>query len=361
MRRRKLKKKVKRTIMILVSLGLLLIASSVIYCYLASPVDLAAKATMEVEIKPGMTTKNIGKLLKEKGLIRDSNFFVLYSKLNQCTSLKAATYDLTQKMSLSEILDQICKGTSYNKEVINITFTEGKRITDYAKIISEKTNNSYEDVLTIMKDKSYIGELIEKYWFLTENILNTNIYYPLEGYLAPDTYQFENVNVEVKTIIEKMLNQTEKILVPYKEKILSGEHTIHEYITLASMAELEGTTTENRKMIIGIFENRLKIGMNLGSDVTTYYALQLPMTSDLTTAQFATDNPYNTRKKNMKSLPVGPIASVSKSSLEAALSPTTSDYYYFVADKLGNIYYTKTSKEHTEKVQEIKEAGNWIW
>lgn len=127
------------------------------------------------------------------------------------------------------------------------------------------------------------------------------------------------------------------------------------------MAELEGTTTENRKMIVGIFENRLKINMNLGSDVTTYYAFQLPMTSDLTSKQFATKNPYNTRDMNMKTLPVGPIASISTSSIEAATTPTPSKYYYFVADKLGNIYYTKNSNEHLQKVQEIKEAGNWIW
>lgn len=361
MRKRKLKKKVKSTITVLVVSGLLLIASSVTYCYLASPVDTQSKATIEVVIEPGMTTKKIGTLLKEKGVIRDSNFFLLYMKLNQCTSLKAATYDLKKTMSLSEILDQICKGTSYNEEVINITFPEGKRITDYAKIISGKTNHSYEDVIAIMKDKEYILELIHQYWFLTEDILNSNIYYSLEGYLAPDTYQFSNVNVEIKTIIKKMLDQTEKVLTPYKEQLLSGKHTIHEYITLASMAELEGTTTENRKMITGIFENRLEIGMNLGSDVTTYYALQSPMTSDLTAKEFATNNPYNTRNQNMKTLPVGPIANISISSLEAALVPTTSNYYYFVADKLGNIYYTKTNKEHDKKVQEIKEAGNWIW
>ena len=101
--------------------------------------------------------------------------------------------------------------------------------------------------------------------------------------------------------------------------------------------------------------------MNLGSDVTTYYALQKPMTSDLTKEEFATNNQYNTRKENMLGLPVGPICSISLSSLKAALNPTTNTYYYFVADKLGNIYYTKTSQDHLKKVQEIKEAGNWIW
>lgn len=361
MRRRKLKRKVKVTIIILVTLGLLLIASSGIYCYLVSPVDLSSKATIEVEIVTGMSTKKIGELLEKKGLIRDSSFFLIYTKLNHCSSLKAATYNLKKNMTLKEITDTICNGNTKNREVINITFKEGKRITDYAKVISTETKNSYDDVINLMKNYTYIEELMNKYWFLTEDILNPSIYYPLEGYLYPDTYQFENQNVEIKTIIEKMLNQTDKILSNYKNDLQNSKHTIHEYITLASMAELEGTNTENRKMITGIFENRLKTKMNLGSDVTTYYALQLPMTSDLTSKQFATKNPYNTRDMEMKTLPVGPISSISKSSIESAIKPTESSYYYFVADKLGNIFYTKNSTEHLKKVQEIKEAGNWIW
>ena len=60
-------------------------------------------------------------------------------------------------------------------------------------------------------------------------------------------------------------------------------------------------------------------------------------------------------------LPVGPICSVSKSSIEASINPTTNDYYYFVADKNGKIYYNKTSSGHLQTIKEIKEAGNWIW
>ncbi len=361
MRRRKLKKKVRKTIILLVITGLLLIASSGIYCYLASPTDLKSSEEIEVEIKEGMSSKQIGKLLEQKGLIKNGNFFLIYLKLNNCLSLKASTYQLKKSMSLNEILENICNGNNYNKEVVNITFKEGKRITDYAKVISENTNNNYDSIISIMKDKAYIQTLINKYWFLTDEVLNQNIYYPLEGYLYPETYQFKNKDVDTKTIIERMLDQTDYVLKQYQTDLTNNKHTIHEYLTLASMAELEGTTTENRKMIVGVFENRLKAKMNLGSDVTTYYALQKPMTSDLTKEEFATNNPYNTRKENMLGLPVGPICSISLSSLKAALNPTTNTYYYFVADKLGNIYYTKTSQDHLKKVQEIKEAGNWIW
>ena len=79
-----------------------------------------------------------------------------------------------------------------------------------------------------------------------------------------------------------MLSEMDSELTPYKDKIANN---VHYYITMASMLELEGTNTKNRKMIAGVFENRLHSNMNLGSDVTTYYALQYPMTSDLTTEQ----------------------------------------------------------------------------
>ncbi len=360
MARKKVKKKVGITIVILVLLGLFLISTSVIYCYLASPVDKNSNSIIEVEVESGMSSRGIGKLLEKRGVIRNGDFFLLYSKLNNCKSLKAATYEFRKSMNLSEILEQVCRGNTLNKGVIRLTFKEGYRITDYAELISKETSNSYDDVINTVNDKEYLKSLIEKYYFLTEDILNDDIYYSLEGYLFPDTYEFINKDVSVKTIIEKMLDR-EKEMLDSLDISLNSRHTLHEFITLASMLELEGTNDENRSMIAGIFENRLSKAMNLGSDVTTYYAFQKPMTGDLTTSEFEKYNPYNTRSKNLIGLPVGPICMPSLSSLKSALKPTNSSYLYFVADKLGNIYYTKTNGEHLKKVQEIKEAGNWIW
>ena len=156
-----------------------------------------------------------------------------------------------------------------------------------------------------------------------------------------------------------MLDETNEKLEKYKSKMSSDPHY---YFTMASIVELEGTNLENRKMIVGIFENRLNSGMNLGSDVTTYYGLQVAMTSDLTTEQFASTNFYNTRSINMiGKMPIGPICNSSLSSIEASVEPTPNDYLFFVADKNGKIYYTKTNKEHEQKVAEIKANGDWIW
>ena len=262
-------------------------------------------------------------------------------------------------MSLEEIVSELEKGSTYNPDMIRLTFKEGIRITDYAKVVGEGTNHTEEEFLTLMKNRDYIQTLIPDFWFLTDEILNPDIYYPLEGYLAPDTYHFDNRDVSMEDIVLRMLKQMEKNLKTYQEKMKEKPHY---YLTMASIAELEGTNTENKEMIVGIFENRLANGMNMGSDVTTYYALQLPMTSDLTSEQFDTVNPYNTRSATMiGKMPAGPICNPGKGSISAGVNPTKSDYFYFVADKNGKIYYTKTASEHAAKVAEIKAKGDWIW
>ena len=148
-------------------------------------------------------------------------------------------------------------------------------------------------------------------------------------------------------------------LEPYKATMSTDPHY---YMTMASIVQLEGTNTENRKQIVGVFKNRMASGYNLGSDVTTYYALQADMKEDLSAAQFATINPYNTRGANMiGKMPIGPICNPSTSSIEASVNPGQNDYLFFVADKHGNIFFTKTNAEHDKKVAEIKAKGDWIF
>lgn len=353
-------KKVRiKPIFFIIVLAFLLIVAGGVWLFLASPVNSNDTKDIEIEIKSGESVTKIGKTLKNNDLIRSELLFKVYVKVYKVNSLKASTYKLNRSMNLGEIVSTLEKGSNYNPNMIKLTFKEGERITKYAKVISDNTNNSYDDVINTIKDKEYLNELIDKYWFLTDEILNENIYYPLEGYLMPETYHFDNKDVTVKEIINRMLDETEKNLEPYKSTMNGNAHY---YMTMASIVELEGTNTENRKVIVGIFKNRLSSGFNMGSDVTTYYGLQVPMNQDLTTEQFASVNAYNTRSTTMiGKMPVGPICNPSKSSIEASVNPTQTDYMFFVADKHGKIYYTKTNAEHEKKIKEIKDNGDWIW
>ena len=349
----------KPLLIFLVIMGSLLILLAAVYLFLASPVDKNSHEKIEIVVPSGTGVTGIAKILKENNLIRSEVLFTITVKSKGNLYLQASTYLFRQDMSMEDIISELISGSKYNPDVITITFKVGMRITDYAKDIAKATNHSETEVLNTLNDRNFLDNLRQKYWFLTDSIFQDGIYYPLEGYLAPDTYQFDDRDVSISTIVETMLNEMEKELEPYRSQI---QDNVHYYMTMASLVELEGTNTDNRKMIAGIFENRIAANMNLGSDVTTYYALQYPMTSDLTTAQFATINPYNTRASNMRGqMPIGPICNPSLSSLKASIEPTDSNYLYFVADKNGNIFYTSTLSEHEAMVQEIKDKGDWIW
>ena len=361
MKKKKLKIKNLIKLMLIIAIITMGILSLVVV-HLKSPVDKNSTANIEVSIESGTSVSEIAKTLKDEELIRSEFLFKVMVKLHKGKTLKATVYELQKSMSLEEIVNILTEGNSYNPDLVRITFNEGDSVKKIAKKIDKYTNNTYDEVLEKVKDTTYIDSLISKYWFLTVDIKNPNIYIPLEGYLSPNTYEFKNKDVSIENIIETMLDQTEKELDEYKTVIDSSKYNIHQYITLASMLELEGTNSKNRKMIAGVFYNRLNKGMNLGSDVTTYYAFQEEMNKDLTVKQFNSSNPYNTRASDMGGkLPVGPICSPSKSSIEASINPTTNDYLFFVADKHGKIYYSKTDSEHQNKVKEIKERGDWIW
>lgn len=315
---------------------------------------------IRVEIQGKMGAGSIAELLEKENIIKSAKAMKIYCKVNNINILQAGKYDFDTAEDLPTIVEHMVNG-DFASDEIKITFIEGKNMRWFAKTIAEKTINTEDDVFELLEDEEYIDSLIEKYWFLTDDIKNEDIYYPLEGYLLPDTYVFENDEVSVKTIFNVILNYTEKYLEKYKEAFEESDLTIHEIMTLASITELEGKSLEDREEIIGVFFNRLNEGMSLGSDVTTYYAFKVDMGDrDLTAKELNTENPYNTRGPEMSGkLPVGPICNPSKSAIEAVFNYKETDAFYFVADKNGKVYFTKTNEEHNKMVKTLKAEGLW--
>lgn len=353
--------KLKRILLALLILGVCLVLF--IFCFykynLTSVSDNTEDKIVMIE---GGTITSIGKTLKQNNLIRSEFVFKVYVKLNKINNLQASTYKLNESMSLEEIVSILEKGNGYNPNEITITFKEGKNIRSIATTISENTNITYDEVISKVSDEDYINTLIEKYWFLTDNIKNSKIYYDLEGYLFPDTYAFTNKDVTIETVIETMLDETEKKLEPYKEKIENLDLTIHEFFTLASIIELEGASSNDRKGVAGVFYNRINAGWSLGSDVTTYYALQIDdFKVSLTEGNglYKCDYAYNTRCNSFTGLPVGPICNPGMESLLATLEPEKHDYYYFVADCQGKTYLSKNVTEHNNTINRLTNENNW--
>ena len=346
----------------LIILGLVLvtiIVLGIVYKINISPVDKSDDTLIEVVIPEGSSAKNIGKILEENDLIRSSTFFNIYVKLFHAGPFKASKYKLSKSMDLKEIIEILEKGNSYNEEQISIMFKPGINILDVATIIENNTNNSYDDVLELVNDEKYLDELIEKYWFITDDIKNSDIYYKLEGYLAPDTYFYANKDVTVKEIFAKMLGQTDKILTKYKELIEEKEVSVHELLTMASILEKEGKTRDF-KNIASVFYNRIKIAMPLQSCATAIYGAREKFDDSnrvITNELMQAVNPYNTYV--VAHLPVGPISLVSEEAIEASLNPNETEYYYFLSDNEGKTYFFKTDREHANKKNELISVGKW--
>ncbi|MBR6613733.1 MAG: endolytic transglycosylase MltG [Clostridia bacterium] len=356
----------KKLLTILIALVILVVIAVAVpliwYTNAIGPMSDEAK-NINVTIEMGSGSSTIAKTLMDAGVISSDLAFKLYVKLNNISGFQAGEYVLSPNMNLETIAKSLKEGKVFEEQV-KITFVEGKNMMWIAKRIAETTDNTEQDVYDLLKDKTYLQSLIDKYWFLTEDILNKNIYYALEGYLAPNTYHFSKNDLSVKTIFKTMLDQTEKILKDYKDIVQKSKYSIHEIMTMASIVELEcppSKDNENRKNTASVFYNRLKSGMSLGSDVTTYYAFKISMADrDLTVAELNSSNPYNTRGPNMGGkLPVGPICSASKSSIIAAIEPNKGEDLYFVADKNGKIYFTETYSEHVQVVNKLKKENMW--
>ena len=316
--------------------------------------------SVSIEIKEGNNYYTISSLLKENNLIKSEFFYKVFLKIHKPMGLITGIYELNESMSVSEIVETLSNKNNLKDASIKITFKEGIKIVDMASIIEQKTGISKDEFISTINNDEYINTLISKYWFITDDVKNTNLYYKLEGYLFPDTYIFGKDELNSKIIIQKILENTKEKLTPFKQSIENSGYSIHEILTLASIVELEAVTDDDRANVAGVFYNRLNNSWALGSDVTTYYAAKKSMTESLTKAELNDCNGYNTRCTSMKGLPIGPICNPSLSSINATINPTSNNYYYFVADSEKKVYFTKNATEHANIIAKLKKEGKWI-
>lgn len=297
------------------------------------------KSQIIFEIKAGDSRNTIINNLNKKGLIKSKLAGLIYINLNRGKNLQAAKYSLNKSMSLKEILNKFDKGDKYDDRVaVDLKFVPGKRITDYADIIAEFINKynkdkkiTKTDVINEINDKEYVKSLINKYWFLTDEVLDDEIYYSLEGYLQPETYSFYTT-ATVKEIVERMLDATNTKLKPLENDIKNSGYTTHQILSMAGIIEKEANSDSDRAKVSQVIRRRLKENMALGMDVTAYYAAKADLKDPYMKAWNYLPSKYNTRNINNKGLPIGPICNPSISSIKAALHPSDTNYLYFYAD-----------------------------
>ncbi len=358
-------------LILLIIVFVAIVSLGIVYKIQTSPVDSSDKTVVELDIPKG-SAKQIGQVLEDNDLIRSAKFFQIYVKLFKPGELYAGLHKFSKSMNYEEIFEELNKKPTENPDQISIKFKSGVSMRQTAEIIAENTNNSYDDVINKSNDVDYIKKLIDKYWFITEEVLDDQIYYKLEGYLYPDTYYFKNKDVTVEEIFDKLIDKMGQVLEPYKQQIEENELTVHQILTLASMVEKESGNVKYSSKVARVFLNRLAKNWALGSDVTTYYALQIDNAKQFVeengrgSIDYSVQSPYNTRNQDGSmngKLPVGPISTVTDSCIEAVLFPDDSDpdIIWFISNiETGETWFYSSSKDFEKKKAELSSVNQGL-
>ena len=328
------------------------------------PVDPSSKQYMTVQIPDGSNAQEIGSTLEKSGVIKNGLVFTLYVKYKNYNELKSGYYNLQKSMSVEDVIKELQKGgTPEPQEVTlaNLTIPEGYTLEQIAQTVGQlqgdfKEPLTAEAFLAKVQDETFIAQEVAKYPNLLESLpaKDSGVRYRLEGYLFPATYTIKE-NTTVESLIDEMLAAMDKNLSSHYATIKEKNLTVNELLTIASLVEKEGAKTEDRKLIAGVFYNRLNLGMPLQSNIAILYAEgklgQKISLADDAGIDTSINSPYNVYTK--VGLMPGPVDSPSLDAIESSINQTKSDYLYFVANvQDGKVYYATTREEHDRNVQE---------
>ena len=320
---------------------------------------------------------SISKKLGEANLVRYPSLFKFFATITgKDKDIDVGTFTLNARLDYNAMINAMYTpskkpGPGEDREVVTIMFPEGYNCAQIFKLLEERGVCSVRD----LEDYAAEGEL-QAYWFL-EGVPRGSKYC-LEGYLAPDTYNFYKDD-SPRWVLEKFLDEFDDrftdlmkeeftaIQKTYADRLRAAgfgetyieEHklTVHQVVTLASIIEKETSSDDECYEISAVFYNRLVNPniMNLGADATVYYALgdYFWEIKELTAEHLNVDSPYNTRK--YKGIPPGPICNMGVQALYSALEPNAeSKYLYFVYDpKAGKHRFAATLEEHNKNLEEL--------
>ena len=328
------------------------------------PVDADSKQYVTVQIPEGSNVQEIGKTLEDAGLIKHGLVFSLYAKYKNYADLKSGYYNLKKSMSTEDIIHELQKGgTDEAQEPVLATLTipEGYTIDQMAQAVGQLQGDFKEPLtadafLAKVQDDNFISQEVAKYPSLLESLptKESGVRYRLEGFLFPATYSIKE-STTIESLIDEMLAAMDKTLAPHYSTIKSKNLTVNELLTIASLVEKEGAKTDDRKLIAGVFYNRLNLGMPLQSNIAILYAQgklgQKISLADDAGIDTSIDSPYNVYT-NLGLMP-GPVDSPSLDAIESSINQTKSENLYFVADVTdGKVYYASNKEEHDRNVAE---------
>lgn len=306
--------------------GLLILFVLAIFSYLSFQYLQSAPSNFPLNegfvIEPGTGIKEVAINAKEAGLVKSSwlLYFYLITYLRE-TPPQASTYIFEHPHTLTQVAEFFAKG-DHDSNLLSLTIPEGTSMKDIAKIAAAKLPNFNSELFFQIA----VGQ---------------------EGYLFPETYFIPNTYNEedLYTLLNNTFSEKVKTLEP---ALSNHELTLTEIVILASIIEREANSIESMRMVSGILQERLRIGMALQVDASMEYVLEKPLSS-LTAEDLKIDSPYNTYLN--AGLPPTPIGNPGLDSIKAVLEPTESDYLFYITGDDGNFYYAKTFDEHKRNIE----------
>lgn len=277
-------------------------------------------APVEVTIPAGSTTTQIASILVQADVVKTAKAFTREAAANpDSAKIQAGRYNLrTQlpaKVALAMLLDP--KNQVHNR----MTLREGLRLEQAVTTMSKASGLPAKDFTKALKDWKKLG-------------LPNWAERGAEGFLFPDTYELPD-KPTTKTILKSITDRFNQIAngLDFETGAETLGYSPYEVLVMASIIEKEaGPREEDRAKIARVFYNRLEQGMQLQSDATVAYANNVTGRVSTTAAERKLKSPYNTYY--VKGLPIGPIASPSKASMDAALHPADGDWLYFAVVNL---------------------------
>jgi UPF0755 protein len=291
-----------------------------------------------VTVPHGASSRAVSHILQREGVIRSAWAFELYSRRHAKRSLQAGEYFFPGAASGKDVFWTIANGKVYEQP---FTVREGETMYEIAQELEQDKFMSAEDFLQAASNPGLVHDLAPD--------AKT-----LEGFLYPATYNLPRHPVPhelTSEMVQKFREEWMHIADPATEGTgVANGRPIYSIVTLASLVERETPKPEERPLVAGVFENRLRKGMLLQCDPTVIYALEQKDSYEgtLTTKDLHMDSPYNTYVHT--GLPPGPIANPGTVSLHAALEPAQTGYLYFVANTQGGHFFSSTLEEHNRNV-----------
>ena len=297
-------------------------------------------------VEPGMSVADIGKRLAAQGLIRDSELFRIYMRLNGLDAgVKAGAFTLRPNMSIEQIALALQRSQANE---VQVTIPEGLRREEIAELLEQQIGVSADEFKRLTQRASDYD-----YPFLKGLPSDAT----LEGYLFPDTYRLPE-NPTAQDVVLRMLDNFEAKAGLLLANAAQQNRSPRDIVTLASIVEREAVIPAERPTIASVYWNRLGIGQPLQADPTTQFALGFQpdqktwWKKGLTLDDLKYEDPagYNTYVN--PALPPGPIASPGLSALQAALQPAQTNFFYFVAacNGDGTHQFSITFEEHRAKL-----------